>query len=386
MPPSYDYIITGAGCAGLSLLMRLLQEPALQQKKILVIDQDTKTSNDRTWCFWEASPGLFEPIVHHRWQQFRFAAPDMERAFSIAPYQYKMIRGIDFYAYVRNYCAQFANLTFVQATVHHWRNEQDGATVETDKGIFTGDYVFNSIIDAAHLPPKNFKGYFLWQHFKGKIIQTQQPVFDAEKATFMDFTVSQHNGTAFMYVLPFSNNTALVEFTLFTEQLLTAESYDAAIDAYLQEKHGVDNYEVLHEEFGKIPMTNYRFATPDGHIIPIGIAGGQAKGSSGYAFYFIQQQTAAIANSLVQRGHPILSVSWQQRKFRWFDSVLLRVLQQQLMPGHAIFSAIFKHNAPAAILRFLNNESSIQEDLQIMRSVPMHIFLPAALHTAIFRK
>ena len=92
MPKAFDYIITGAGCAGLSLLMRMMQEPALRHKKILVIDKDTQKSNDRTWCFWEADSGLFEPIVYHRWQQLRFLAPAIDRSFSIAPYQYKMIR------------------------------------------------------------------------------------------------------------------------------------------------------------------------------------------------------------------------------------------------------------------------------------------------------
>ena len=53
----YDFIIAGAGCAGLSLLYRILQEPALQNKSVLIIDKDTKNSNDRTWCFWEKNSG-----------------------------------------------------------------------------------------------------------------------------------------------------------------------------------------------------------------------------------------------------------------------------------------------------------------------------------------
>lgn len=386
MPKAFDYIITGAGCAGLSLLMRMMQEPALRHKKILVIDKDTQKSNDRTWCFWEADSGLFEPIVYHRWQQLRFLAPAIDRSFSIAPYQYKMIRGIDFYDYVHSNAAPYNNIAFVQATVHQVRNTPQGVLVETDNGKYSATYVFNSIVVATQLPPQGFKGYFLWQHFKGKIIETSTPVFDAEKATLMDFTVHQVNGTTFMYVLPFSPTTALVEYTLFTKELLLPQQYDAAIDAYLQDTYKLSSYTVLHEEFGKIPMTNYRFAQPEGGIIPIGIAGGQAKGSSGYAFYFIQQQTAAIVNRLVAQLYPAVPKTIQQRKFQWFDSVLLRVLEERLMPGHVIFSAIFTHNKPTTILRFLNNESSIPEDLAIMRSLPMRVFLPAALHTALFRK
>ena len=38
----YDYIIAGSGCAGLSLLYKILLTPSLQNKSILVIDKDQK--------------------------------------------------------------------------------------------------------------------------------------------------------------------------------------------------------------------------------------------------------------------------------------------------------------------------------------------------------
>ncbi len=60
----YDYIITGAGCAGLSLAVRMIQSGKFANKKILLADADTKNKNDRTWCFWEKQEGLFEPIVY----------------------------------------------------------------------------------------------------------------------------------------------------------------------------------------------------------------------------------------------------------------------------------------------------------------------------------
>ena len=49
--PLYDYIIAGAGGAGLSLLHYLLDSPILSNKQILVIDQSLNKTNDRTWCF-----------------------------------------------------------------------------------------------------------------------------------------------------------------------------------------------------------------------------------------------------------------------------------------------------------------------------------------------
>ena len=72
MKIKYDYIISGSGCAGLSLLYRLLKDPTLNTKKILVIDKTEKKINDRTWCYWEKGKGLFESIVTHEWQELEF--------------------------------------------------------------------------------------------------------------------------------------------------------------------------------------------------------------------------------------------------------------------------------------------------------------------------
>ena len=38
----YDYIIAGAGCAGLSLAMHIIHSGKLQDKKVLIIDQNPK--------------------------------------------------------------------------------------------------------------------------------------------------------------------------------------------------------------------------------------------------------------------------------------------------------------------------------------------------------
>ncbi len=69
----YDYIIAGAGCAGLSLAMHMIHSGKFRDKKILIVDQSTKTLNDRTWCFWQKEPGLFESIVYKEWRHLFFS-------------------------------------------------------------------------------------------------------------------------------------------------------------------------------------------------------------------------------------------------------------------------------------------------------------------------
>jgi lycopene beta-cyclase len=179
--------------------------------------------------------------------------------------------------------------------------------------------------------------------------------------------------------MPLSATTALVEFTLFTEKLLDQNSYETALKKYIKEQLSIDSYNIIHEEFGIIPMTNKRFSLHDGNIIHMGIAGGQVKGSSGYAFRFIQKRTAEIVAAIKETGRPFSGRSFANRKFLFYDSVMLHVLQKRKMEGMEIFSLIFQKNPPARVFRFLDNETGMMDDLKIMSSVPSAIFLPEAI-------
>jgi lycopene beta-cyclase len=370
----YDYIIAGAGCAGLSLLMRILQEPSLQHKKILVIDAEPKTKNDRTWCFWEKEAGLFEPVVYHHWQQLSFQSTDYSSNFSIAPYTYKLIRGIDLYTYVLEAAKAFPNIVFQYEKVLTISTEGENAKLTTNQAIYYADYLFNSIRFEEPVGK-----YRLLQHFKGILIETEIPVFNPAIATFMDFTVSQHTGTTFMYVLPLAANQALIEYTLFTPEVLPASQYDKALENYIRQQLHIEKYTVLHEEYGIIPMTDQQYKQQEGRIMYIGTAGGQTKASSGFTFQFIQKITAAMVRLLKEGQAPIIKRGFSYRKYQLYDHVLLNVLVNKKMKGDALFASIFKKNSPAAVLEFLDNDSSLATDLKIMASVPLNIFLPATL-------
>jgi len=376
----YDYIITGAGLAGLSLLMRMMQHPFFDTAQILVIDAAQKNTNDRTWCFWEKESDIFEPIVIKKWDHVSFIAPSYTNELNLSPFTYKMIRGIDLYSYVLEKAATKNNISFCTERVLAVHSDNDGAKVVLEKQTLTASKVFNSILfEPANVLAQKASDYFLWQHFKGFEIKTATPVFNDAVATLMDFTVDQVDGTTFMYVMPTSPTTALVEYTLFTPNILEEEKYDKAITDYIQKTYGSIDYEVTHHEFGQIPMTNYSFVEGAGNLINIGVAGGQVKGSSGYAFHFIQEKTKTILADVVAGKNPLRASTFTQKKFQLYDSVLLRVLQDQKLDGATIFTAIFSKNPPDRVFRFLNNESSLFDDLHIMSSVPTRIFLPTAI-------
>jgi lycopene beta-cyclase len=373
----YDYIITGAGCAGLSLLVHLLQQGGFAEKQILLIDKAAKNSNDRTWCFWEKGAGVFEDIVFQSWDKLWFYGENISSREDISPYRYKMIRGIDYYDHCFSLINEAANIEYRKGNVEAMESSEAETYILLDREKIHGTYIFNSIPPA--IPALQKRQYHLLQHFKGWIIETPEPRFNLDEATLMDFRVSQEHGTTFVYVLPLSTTRALVEYTLFTPSLLTPETYDKALRDYLQQYLQIGQYTVREEEFGVIPMTNYRFPRHQHHIIHIGTAGGQTKPSSGYTFRYIQKNAAAIVRALQETGTPFVHTPFLQKRFHWYDSTLLNVLANGKMGGKEIFSRLFRNNDARRVLQFLDNETSLAQELRIMQSLPKLLFTRAGL-------
>ena len=375
----YDYIIAGSGCAGLSLLYRILKDPQLCKKNVLVVDKEQKDTNDRTWCFWEKGNGLFESIVTHQWKTLEFLSDDFERKFDMSEYRYKMIQGIDFYNFVLDFAKQFKNVTFASENITAITSLGDLAEISTENTKYQANYVFNS---TNIFYPKMDTENSLLQHFEGWVIKTTAPVFDKNVGRLMDFRLSQKHGATFMYVLPTSETEALVEYTLFTEKVLEKEQYKTALKEYIQEYLQIEEYEVLHTEFGIIPMSLAKFSRKvpnEKCIINLGTAGGFTKASSGYTFQFVQKHTENIIKLLQLGKHPNPQLSFRDKMYQWYDRTLLEVILSEKMEGKEVFATIFKNREIETILAFLGNESSVWEDMKVMSCLPIMPFLTSGM-------
>ena len=101
------------------LAYRICNDHHFIGKTILLIEKESKNTNDRTWCFWESGEGDLEGMVHKNWNQAYFRADYFEMDFSLAPFQYKMIRSIDFYESMKKQLAKFNQLTQIKEKVSH---------------------------------------------------------------------------------------------------------------------------------------------------------------------------------------------------------------------------------------------------------------------------
>lgn len=373
--PKYDYIIIGAGAAGLLLANALGKDEFFASKSILVLNKDNKSENDRTWCFWERGKGPFDDLTHKTWDTIYVGGQQLQKSTSIAPYTYKMLRGIDFYNYFLPKVKAYPNITWVQEEVEHIEEQEKEVLVTTSSQKFIGQTVFSSLYDASILL-KQSEFPVLQQHFLGWRIKTEQSVFKDGEATFMDFSVPQKGNTRFMYVLPISDTEALVEYTLFSEHLLEKTEYQEAIKTYIKKEYNDTKYTIQETEFGCIPMTCYPFHQHNtNRVLHIGIAGGWAKPSTGYTFYNTSQQVPKLVGYL-KAGKP-LSQFHQKSRFTFYDMLLLDILYENNHLGHEIFESMFKRRKASLILKFLENETNLWEELKIVTAPKPMPFIKA---------
>lgn len=378
---NYDYIICGGGMSGLSLAFHLVNS-GLGKKQILIVEPTEKNKNDRTWAFWDNGKNPFDSIVFKKWDSVNFYNTAGEKQhLNIGDYKYKVIRGIDFYGFVIPKLKESGNVTWLKDSVEAISDEGTIASVQTKSGeIFTADFVFDSTYKLKVDLPEN---YNILQHFKGVVVQTEEPFFNPAIPDMMNFGVEQKNDECrFIYILPFDEKTALIEYTLFSESLLTQEAYDAELADYIINNLKLPAYKVLEDEFGVIPMTDEATDEfPSKHVVRIGTAGGSTNPATGYTFQGTQKRLQEIVSQLEKTGNPQLTSSWWQKRHLLYASVLLNVIKKKRYPIGDVFGQMYTKNKPETMFRFLDGESNIFQELRLMASTPIKHFGLAAFDT-----
>ena len=371
-----DIIIAGGGASGLSLACRLADSIELKDKNIIIIDKDSKSTNDRTWCFWEKDESYFESIIFHKWQNLRIDGDGEILTRNIKPYSYKMLRAQDFYQFAKDKIGNKKNIKWVHADIRKIYTENDVAHVVTNEGEFTATWCFSSI---PNQKIDKINNLYLDQHFKGWFIKTMKPTFNSKEAHFMDFRTPQKDETRFLYVLPYNENEALVEIAIFSRVHLSENQYQSIIEVYLENHWNLkkEDYIINQEETGNIPMTDASFKEVEGRTIYIGMAGGDTRSSTGYTFINIQRRVERIVKSLEKGVNPGETLRFN--RFRWYDKVLLRVLEEKTYPGEQLFMRLFRRNPIQRMLAFLQGESSILMEIKVMQTAPLKEFIGSAM-------
>ena len=367
-----DYLFSGAGASATLLLLNMEKQGLLQDKKILIIDPDTKQNNDKTYCFWseqnEPLTLLCRNLISHQWDEVSVNRNIKE---SLLPKKYFHISSIDVYKELRRIINQY-NFQRIQGSVIEMTAIENGVKVITDSNIWESSLVFDSR-PPKYLPPKNDDTHLL-QSFIGYVITTDDPILNTNCMDLMDFNVDQLGATQFMYVLPLGEGKILVELTRFGIEAITQKEANSVLDLYITQRFG--NYQILDIEIGCIPMSTADISVESlPGVIAIGGRAGAVKPSTGYAFKNMFNHAERLADSLKRNIKP--AVITDSSRFRFYDRLLLLILTKQPSQGKPIFEALFRKNEIKNVFQFLDEKTTLIQDIRIFLTLPIKPFLKA---------
>ncbi len=369
MTKNYDIAILGGGLAGLSVLYHLQRAGKLVGKSVVLVDPEgEKTAHDRSWSFWEATPGPFEELVYHRWPVVTVHDAERNLDCDISPYAYKLIRSTEFYAHVNEVVNEIPGLARITAKAEDIQAVGEKVHFSAEGVEYKANLAFSSL--PLHLRPRQIKEPYLDQHFRGWFVETEEDTFDPGRASLMDFRTPQHGEARFFYVMPFSKRRALIEIAIFSNNHLTVSEYDDLLKTYIHKHWTQGSYEVTHTEGGNIPMTTYPFPARDRNLIYIGMRGGATRPSTGYTFLALQRQLISLAQSFPD----LKNISPWPTKHILYDATLLRILQNGDLPADTLFVDMFASNPPERVLAFLNGETSFADELSFMWTTDIGLF------------
>jgi len=372
MQTESDILILGAGCAGLSLALRLAADGE-NCPSTVILESRPHYSNDRTWCFWDDGSAHLRELVQHRWPRVTLAHGEHRISVDCHTIPYAMIPAEHFYAHATEKLAETAHVTVAmnEPVIGEPRKEGSLWRVETR----CGSHWAKRLIDTRPQRVPQRGAAVLWQSFSGHEIECEEDRFDPGVARLMDFSPSENGRITFLYLLPLSPRRALVEVTVLAPDPLGPEDLTEELAAFIRRQVGESSHAVLRSEHGVLPMGQAAFdrGTDVSHV-RVGVAAGGARAASGFAFQRIQRWANACAAELIA-GQPPLSHSSDPWITRAMDALFLRVLRAHPERAPELFLALFALEDPRRIIRFMSDQAVVADYAAIILALPPWLFL-----------
>lgn len=373
----FDFIFIGLGASNSLIVLSLFKKGLLTDRKVAVIESDSKKNNDKTYCFW-AMPNDeivedLQSIISHRYTKIQ-VNQSASQCIQNQPYYY--IRSIDLYNFVESVLSDMG-VPVLRQNADVIKINGDISIVSTTAGNeFQAKYIFDSRPPTIKKLPAN--DVYINQSFYGLHIRCKTDVFDEDAFEMMNFDVDQHQFTQFTYVLPFSSKEALIELTRFGSELIDLDYAKSTLEKMLVSKFG--EFEIIDQESGCIPMTTYIHpkSAQEG-IIYTGSGANLIKPSTGYGFKNMHQYAGLVSSCIANKSNNKLhklTIKTASR-FLFYDSLLLIILFKWPQHGKRIFSDLFKNHNIHTIFSFLDGRTKIAQELQIFATLPIVPFLEA---------
>jgi lycopene beta-cyclase len=361
----FDYCLVGGGLqsALLATAIRHFQPAAT----IAILEQKDQLCGNHRWSFHlsdihDGARDWFDRVPQTRWTGYRVAFPNYQRLVDSA---YGSIRSQDFAEFLSHEAGERTAIHLgasISQVGHDYAMTADGRRWQADLVIDCRG-IGSSI--PMHCGYQKFFG------FEFNLLDASWPVGEP---TLMDSRIPQHDGYAFVYVLPFSATSVLIEITHFSDhaRLEREVCWQHAV-GYLHH-HGIQNARLVGEESGCLPMP-YRRSTScqlDGPVIG-GYRGGWFHPATGYSLPLAIQFAQTVATSVPEEAPARLrKLADSYRARDAFALLLNRMLFRLVSPmqRHQIFRRFYRSLPVDSIERFYAHQFTWIDAARILCGVP----------------
>lgn len=366
----FDMAIIGAGASGLLLLHQAINHTEWKEKRILIIDNGDRSQ--KSWCFWWSKNLPLNFLIEKSWHSIKFMSTNRQATTSsISPLCYHYISSEKLFDFFFNdFIPKHSNITLIKGQANNVKKNGDIFQIDVNsKEKFSTLWLADSRPEKLHVSNGEKA---INQHFYGRFVQTQEDIFDASKATLMDFSrlTSQKNTAIFHYILPFDSRNALIETTAFSTDIYQKDLFVKEWNCFWEENYPKTSYKIIKEEIGSIPMVNTKFPlkSPLG-FYKIGTASGQVKPTTGYAFTRMLEDANNLLSGLNRE---------KTKRFLFYDKILLSIMLTDMRHIPKIMDNLFNGKSTSGILLFLDEKSRLFDDIKIFCRLQLGLFLKHA--------
>ncbi len=368
-PIEVGVAVIGSGASG-SWLVRALAE-AHYTGTVLVVDDGSTPLRDRVWSSWSGvtadsddTGGALRRLV--------VAGDAGLLDLASTSYEYASVHGDRLWS-LTSQALDTMSGSRLRTRAVSVRDAEDHAVVETDIGPIRAGWVFDSVgLQEARgvRPPR------AWMEFEGWDVHLPNAPFDPDALMLMDFRVPQRGDVAFAHVLPLSEDCALVELTVFTTRRTAVDRSDDLHD-YIDRMANRTDWTITRQESGRFPLTSTQPRRRHSRVVPIGARAGLVKPSTGYGYSRMRRDARRIAESMAAGRPPS---RWQPPwRHRAMDAVFLELVGTDPAAVVLALDRMFRANPADRVVAFLEDETTVAEDLRLIATLPVVPFLRAAL-------
>ena len=371
---TYDILIIGGGCAGLSLAYHLQKNNT--HHKIVILESREQYTNDKTWCFWEKNENLWTSLATKHWVQWSFHRDSDHQTIQHQSqiWKYYYLPAIKYYEYMTKAIRTNSNISLKMNTQVSKITKEKAPLLTPSETVYqleTNNDTYRALQVVDTRPQKKGQS-LLFQSFYGCHIELQASQSD-DCVALMHNMRTDHTSFRFNYILPLSKTHILFEHTRFASEPLSEDLMKKECASELKRLR-IKHQKILRTEYGILPM-GLNIKPSQFHT------GGQRQGAlrdaSGYAFLRIQKWADAFSKELIKRSsHPTKPPKKRKKDLqKIMDTLFLKTLKRAPQNSSKIFISLARNAHADLFSRFMSDQSSLIDKIRIIISMPPWPFL-----------